>query len=485
MLQQSHRTQSGFDIRRVLGAHPTRSSCALGVGLLVGACIDQPAAGPTGPGKEQSALKIRTEKIALAQRTASRELAEAAQGRRDRGAEDEILRLEGAVPGLGGLYVDSATGHITVFVRDTASKRRAVAAIRALGARMDQRLPEAARLTGPDAVVRIGEFAFSDLVAWSAVLAPELIRLPGFVSLDADERANRVAVTVSDAGKQIEIERLAAAAGIPSAALVVRTGPPAIALQSNVRSYTRPLAAGFEFQNAPGGRCTIGWDVTTPQGETGFLTAAHCSAAATGSGSTGESMLQIRDYVGNVALNPTWFTGCYTSATHGYFSGYCSEADVLFVSTSAYDAQKRVAMTSDVGTSDAPGSINLAGHYNALSSPVFAWAGVVADKTGRTTGTTRGTVQGTCESVLVSNSYVITCADRVTGASAGQGDSGAPVYRLIDTGIYPLGTLFAGGPLNVFDPSDGTNYCNSGCTYYYSPWTNIQNRLARTFNPQP
>ena len=486
MLQRPYRPQWYFDMHRVLGPrHPRSSSCVLGIALLLGACTDQPS---TGPRKESFAPESRSEMIALAQRTASSQLDQAAHGRTDRGAEDEILRLEAAVPGIGGLYVDSATGRVTVFVREAASKGRAIAAIRALAERLDRRLPEAAWLGGQDAVVRIGEFAFSELVGWSTVLGPELIRVPSFVSLDADERRNRVVVTLSDIAKRGEVERIALAAGMPSAALLVVAGAPAVALQSDLRSDVRPLSAGFEFQTVPAARCTIGWDVTTPQGETGFLTAGHCSPGSTGSGTTGESMLQIRDYVGNVALNPTWFTGCYTSATGGYFSGYCSEADALFVSTSAYNAQKRVAMTSDVGTSSAPGSLNLAGYYNALSSPVFAWAGVVADKTGRTTGTTRGTVQGTCEAVLVNGSayhYVITCADRVTGAGAGQGDSGAPVYRLIGTGIYPLGTLFAGGPMNEYDFGDNTQRCTWDCTYWYSPWANIQNRLARTFNPQP
>ena len=192
--------------------------------------------------------------------------------------------------------------------------------------------------------------------------------------------------------------------------------------------------------------------------------------------------------VGSVALNPAWTNGCYTSTpgAPGYFAGPCSEADVLFVATSSENALKRLGMTFDVGIDNAPGSIGVAGFYNAFSAPLFAWVGVEVEKTGRTTGATRGIVQGTCQSLVVSGSpnYMITCADRVTNAGAGRGDSGAPVYRHIDSGIYPLGTLFAGSPLNAID-AQGTAYCSSGCTYFYSPWANIQNRLARTFNPQP
>ncbi len=453
--------------------------CAAALSFAMLAACSEPPAGipPTSA--------LRADKIALAQRTSLSELEAAVKGRKDRGVEDDILRLEAAAPGIGGVYID-ASGRVNVYMRDKTNRGIAIAALRALGLKMNGALPEAARFAAGDVVVQTGEFSFSELLGWSQVLLADAVNVPGFVSIDADESSNRVVVTLSDTTQRGEITRLAASAGVPPTAVEVRSGYAAVPLL-NLRSTIRPLAGGFEFQNGGGGRCTIGYNVTTPQGETGFLTAAHCSLGSSGGGSTGETMYQITSAVGTVALNPMWTNGCYTTVGNGgYFAGPCSEADVLFVSTSSSDALKRLALTFDVEVNNAPGSIGVAGYYNAFSAPLFAWVGVEAEKTGRTTGATRGIVQGTCESLVVtgSPSYIITCADRVTSAGAGRGDSGAPVYRHIDTGIYPLGTLFAGSPLNAFD-AQGTAYCSSNCTYFYSPWQNIQNRLARTFDPQP
>jgi hypothetical protein len=429
-------------------------------------------------------------------------LVAAAQGRTARGVEDEILRVESEVPGFGGMYFDPGAGRFVAFVRDPGARGRAVAALRVAAARWGNAHPEARSLAGGEVDVRTGAFAFSDLMAWQQALLPALGRVAGVVGIDADERENRVTISVTNDAAAAEIGRVAAAVGVPTQAIAVRRSPAIKALQSNVRSYTRPLAGGFQIENVSRIRCTIGWNVTTTLGETGFLTAGHCAAGNNGAGSTGGSIYQAEatsssNIVGNVAINPTWTNGCWTSASSpplgfygGYFSGPCTEADVMFVSTSAANADKVLAVTSNVATNNVPGSINYSSRNGLISSPVFAFVGAVVDKVGRTTGTTRGTVQATCTAAVVQGSpnYVVTCADRVETASSGKGDSGAPVYRLIGNGRYPLGTLFAGN-LN-WEDFDGEAYCDASrgavtCTYLYAPWSNIQNRLGRTFVPQP
>ncbi len=86
-------------------------------------------------------------------------------------------------------------------------------------------------------------------------------------------------------------------------------------------------------------------------------------------------------------------------------------------------------------------------------------------------------------------SYMVICADRVSNARVGQGDSGAAVWVTnAGTGspVQPLGILFAGGPVSQFDFSDGgTGYCVAGCKYFFSNWPQLTNHLVRYFNPSP
>jgi hypothetical protein len=52
-------------------------------------------------------------------------------------------------------------------------------------------------------------------------------------------------------------------------------------------------------------------------------------------------------------------------------------------------------------------------------------------------------------------------------------------YRMFN---YPVGILYASMLPNVIDGFEQSQYCVSTvCSYLYSPWENIQNRIGRTF----
>ena len=272
-MRELHASKQGGALDRA-PARLRLGGSVLAFAMLAG-CSEPPAGVP-------ATSALRAAKMALAQRASRSELDAAMNGRNARGIEDDILRLEAAAPGIGGVFVDPS-GRVNVYTRSSTNPALAIGALRALGQRMNSALPEAARLVAGDVVMRRGDFAFSELLGWSQVLLADAVNVPGFVSIDADESSNRVVVTLSDTAQRSEIWRIAAAAGIPTAAVQVLAGNAAVPLL-NLRSTIRPLAGGFQFQNGAGGGCTIGYDVTTPQGETGFLTAAHCSVGSSGGG---------------------------------------------------------------------------------------------------------------------------------------------------------------------------------------------------------
>ena len=89
--------------------------------------------------------------------------------------DQEFARLAEGVPGFGGLYVDEE-GTTHVYLVDLSRERE----VRDLGERVE---------------VHQGEYDFRDLFAWKAAVRDVLAR-PGTVSLDIDERRNRLVVGV-------------------------------------------------------------------------------------------------------------------------------------------------------------------------------------------------------------------------------------------------------------------------------------------------
>jgi hypothetical protein len=342
--------------------------------------------------------------------------------------------------------------------------------------------------------VRQGEYAFSDLLSWNRVLLGDLLNIDGFLSIDADERINRVRITVDGGPAADAVAGVVQATGIPSRAVQIETGTRMHALQTNLFSRVRPTGSSMEIENAAQARCTLGWNVTSSLSENGFLTAGHCSRHATGGGMTGETMYQANvtanDNAGAVLLNFPWNRACSDPDTGQPYSGRCTLADAMFVQSSV--GAKRVGRTTLLAVNNARGTRNFGGWYNNIGGIGFALVGLNADKVGRTSGWTRGMIAGSCVTHRVQDSptteYLITCAYRITGAGVGEGDSGGPVFNSVPdhlgSVINPLGITFAGGPLNRIDINDGgVRFCDANCTLLFSEWQSINFQLQRYFDP--
>jgi len=408
---------------------------------------------------------------------------------RNRGFEDDILVLESRVPGVGGLYFEESSGTFVLLLTGSADSKEALSQLKSVA-----ELPTASEAlraylsAGTPVRIEHANYPFSQIVAFHERLRNGLFQRTSVSSIDSDERTNRLRIGVPDAVAAADVSSFLIAQGIPSDAFLIEVQAQTSSLGST-RGTFRPYGGGIQIANSSASRCTLGFDVRSSLNEVGILTASHCSNGSIGSGTTGGTIYQPTipaGSIGTVAINPPWNlsgSGC------GAYP-LCTDADVAFVSASTTtDALRRVAMTQTVGQNYGGGSITFIGWWTNLPGTATPFVGLSLDKQGRTTGWTRGSVSSTCEDILVDSVYVVLCSDKVTNSRVGQGDSGAPVFYLPSGGggsaLYPAGILFAGGPMNAFDGTDGTWYCTTGCHYYFSRWSSIEAHLGRTLSASP
>lgn len=447
--------------------------------FFVTACADT-ASGPT-----------RQAERAIPMSAASAQILAAVRGRRSRGVEDEILRLEAQIPGLGGLYFNGATGKATIYLIDLGTRASALATMHAAAPTLNlTRRMRSLLSTDSGTDVLQGQFAFSDLVAWQQAIVAHA-RATGLTTVDADEARNRVTVGVPNSDARDAVTNLLGTLGIPAAAVIFEDRPAGYFLADSVRNYVRPTAGGTQIANENSAICTLGANVDMQfYGEKGFLTASHCDADQLGAGGTGDTIYQdvksSSDAIGVVELDPAWnvvdpLCGGYTT---------CTDGDVMFVraaDTSSTEWAKRLAETTMWGYNNTPGTLEIDDYYTGLSSIPFVASGDTLYKTGRTTGTTFGQVGATCTYYTdpVSSSAQ-TCVDRVDSASVGHGDSGAPVFYppYGDDPAYFAGVLSAGYWQARWYHSDGADgWCTHTCQYYFTEWPEIETHLSRYFTP--
>ena len=78
----------------------------------------------TTPVSQGTTRMSATSRVALAEQVARTEIAAASRGDDSRGIESVILRMEGEVPGIGGLFYDTSTSRMVVYVQEDSQRER-------------------------------------------------------------------------------------------------------------------------------------------------------------------------------------------------------------------------------------------------------------------------------------------------------------------------------------------------------------------------
>lgn len=288
----------------------------------------------SGCSLEQPVPTVQHERRSDPSAAAQLQLAAAVQGRQSRGFEDEILRMEARIPGLGGVFLHPTSKKFVVFLKDVGQRDAAMAELRVVAGQVGTDALLRTKLGAVDGTeIRQGQFAFSELVAWQRAIAAS-VRVPGFLSIDADEMLNRVRVTTTVDASRGAFVRAIMASGVPEAAVVFDTAPLPVTVAS-LRDRVRPTGGGLQISPAANSYCSLGFNVDMQfYGQKGFLTASHCDGSGNGQGSTGTTIYQNvtggSNAIGTVSLNPAW------NSTDTNCRGYalCTAADAMYVSSS-------------------------------------------------------------------------------------------------------------------------------------------------------
>lgn len=469
-----------------------RTQALPGIALIAGtlACADE----PFRPLRSMSVdHPLVTDRRALAQ------IAAAADGRRARGFEDEILRMEAQIPGLGGLFHDPATGQLVIYLKELSRRQDAMAKLRAMARNLNVRRVHKDRLgIEGQTVARQGKYSFSELVAWQFAIAAG-VQHGGNASVDADEAINRVRVVIEpNASDEDGILRQIAMLGIPDSAVVIERGGRGY-LDTDLTDKIRPVKGGTQIMvgGSGGSTCTLGIPVRVLfYNIKGWLTASHCDGSSTHTGLANQRVDQnvVDDYsnlIGYTILNPAWNlteAGCDTTYT------YCTLADAMLLEASdggpsAYKMSIPVTQqwTSHVNTnSRGPRTLDT-GFYDWTNfEPVpLVVSGDIVYKIGRTTGVTGGYVVQTCASRKFGGVHFL-CMHKVSGASGGGGDSGGPYFypsTVSGDPPYAIG-IHSGSEMGSSSSDAGFQYCTASCYTWFSEWSVIQAHLSRYLSPR-
>lgn len=419
------------------------------------------------------------------------EVAASVAGRMERGIEDDILRMEHFVPGLGGAFTEN--GVLVIYAPVTTSRAQVVTGVALASSFLSLDDGMRGRMArGEGLEIRPSRYAFSQLVTWVETSGGAFFAGGGVSWIDADERLNKLSVSITDEKYRARVMSVAAASGIPYDAINVVVAPRERAMTGLTDSWS-PTGSGIQITNASGNLCSIGWNVHRggdgESSEEGFITASHCAPSQPGAGTTGPMYqplyLQFTPRIGFITQNPAWNVSHSSCDSAGV--AYCGQVDAMYV---RYD-DPSVSLNRVPYTALSPGVNNngtgttVTNWWTIISASSYSpWVGDNIDKVGRTTGWTRGTLSNTCAHNFIDPgapyaAYMVLCMDKVQNARAGQGDSGAPVFvpQNSPSPVLRVGVLSSSGG-SSYGGVVGQQYCTANCIYSYSRMTRIGLFLA-------
>jgi len=405
--------------------------------ILCGACAE----GPVEPENPQRASPTATVPVSI-----------------HRTLDDRLSLIADSVPGFGGMFIDSS-GVPNVYLLDKRQANAAQAAIQPL-------IDPYARAVGRKPIYRDrvkvleARYDFRQLMTWRVTLRSLFATQNGnVVSLDIDDRNNRLSIGVVRSEDQIGLATVVSSLGIPMSAVnFVVTEREATA--ASLRNWTASKKGGIQIVRSSageggGGECTLGFNVRyRANGEyhRGFVTASHCTDLFGGAEATNFfSPTRTSANIGEEIADP-FFSSAITGCGPGDECRY-SDAALISYNSDVIWAGAKIARTTYNDPISGSIDVDPANPQFTVTGSGYPTVGTVVDKVGRTTGWTWGEVQTVCIDVTAGqgkpSNYMMLCQARADAGLQG-GDSGSPVFYwdgVSSVTLIGIGRGFANGQM--------------------------------------
>lgn len=377
----------------------------------------------------------------------------------------EMAAMASRVPGFAGWYFDEE-GFAVIRLTDLRQSENAANALRAhIYSRHHGRSVRGTRFEA-------AAFDALQLSAWFDAVDGVIARLPGFVLVDLDEQANSLTIGITGEMAWNGIKTALLQRGIPESALrfVVTSVPKAN--QETILGRVRPIAGGVKFsaQIGPGvPGCTASFNVGV--GATHLLVNSHCTPTMWGGTYDDFSTnywqpanIDSEDFIGWESSDPpgTYSGGCPTSS-----SGGCRYSDAALLSYWFENPTRELGKIARLHVTGDPTAPTYGDRYTIQSEVAYSVVGTFLSKVGITTGLTQGSVGRTCVNVWNDLNRYLFCQNGAA-YNAGPGDSGSPVFSLIEQNVN-----------GVFVALHGVHWGEDLNGYsYYSPMGSVERDLG-------
>ena len=351
--------------------------------------------------------------------------------------DDMLAAVATRVPGFGGAYL-TEDGALNLVMVDAS---KAPAAESAIQSTFDMQNVEYSAVR-----IHKGNYGFDQLKGWSDAVDRNILGRDGVVFTDIDERDNTLRVGISDPSIRKDVEAAYRAVGVPANALAFEAAEP-VRQVATLQNTVRPIAGGLQIHwFNPAGQgflCTLGF-LARRQGVLGFVTNSHCSGTQGGVQNTQyhQSLAAgIANRIGLETADPNYFVGGVCPA-----GKRCRYSDAAFARV-PHPSGPAVATSFGRIERTAVASLVILGTHTILGKQIPTFLGELVQKTGRTTGTSVGRVNRTCVNTNVAASNVHMRCQATVVANVNSGDSGSPVYRIINAGAFSValnGILWGG-----------------------------------------
>jgi hypothetical protein len=343
-----------------------------------------------------------------------------------------------------------------------------------------------------------GEYGFMQLREWYRMMIGSIAGIAGVTSTDINEAINRLAIGIETPEVEPLVVEALANLGIPLDAVAIVVTGPIESFSHTVQDVQLPRRGGYQVTRLINN--TTGFGITAGtlgfnairSGVPGFVTNSHHTQVFWNLDPTGgfppADFYQAPGYfpaewVGTEAVDTPAFA-CAAPYPAGHWCRYSDSAFVNYNTGVAWDpgtiGQTMGMTTLTSSSTNLVLTVDHAAKFTVVSAPTQPYLiGLPLHKVGRTTGWTMGKIASTCVDYWQTNSAihpgttVRLCQYGVWDPPLGLasfGDSGSPVFRVIDPqcGYVELyGLLWGGGYFIIPPPPWGG--ASVGQLFVFSP----------------